>query len=130
MPPDYAEVGQTEEWNIAISYTYQLVGHISKILEYKTGGQIEMAFLHMRNLYHLTRQKMKPELRVKFDYAEKVLIARINQCRDISSQDGTILMDDSDFMEFFDELMDFMEAKGLITPKGDDPMNAYRGGRR
>ena len=125
---DYAEIGQTEEWNIAVSYTYQLVGHISKILEYKTGGQIEMSFLHMRNLYHLIRQKMKPDLREKLDVAEKVLISDINKYR-IESEGGLVSLDDSDFMEFFDELMMFMEAKGLITPKGDDPMNAWKSRR-
>ena len=129
MPSDYAEVGQTEEWNIAVSYTYQLIGHISKIFEYKTGGQIEMSFLHMRNLYHLIRQKMKPDLIKKLDAAERILISDINRLK-TTSEDGLVCIDDSDFMEFFDELMMFMEAKGLITPKGDDPMNAYRGSRR
>lgn len=130
MQGEYGDVGQTEDWNIAVSYTYQIVGHISKILEYKVMGQLEQSYLFTKSLYHLVRMKMKPEMRLEFDEQERYLDKLINVYRGTSSDSGVVFCDDKDFMGFFDEIMVFLEAKGLITPKGDDPMQAYRGGRR
>ena len=127
---DYMEGGQTEEWNIAVSYTYQIVGHIGKILEYKVEGHLEKSYLFMKSLFHLVRMKMPEKMAEEFDMQERYLDGLINRMHNLSSDDGLICCDDRPFMEFFDQTMVFLEKKGLITPKGDDPMQAYRGGRR
>ena len=108
-----------EEWNTGIGYYMRINQLLNLCDEYQIKSNITDWYSVLLCLYKELLPKLKGEKREEIDAALQVILTERNTTGKVGGMKLFL---------FEIKIREMLEHKGMLTPRGDDPSNAYLNG--